>query len=116
MAATTIAAVRDMLGGIPGVADPSIQLAIDDAQKIVEGDGIALTDDRFEQLQRYYAGHNLAAFGLNREIASESVADVSRSFVSTKGTASSTGSSPWLSLYRKCLVKIHKLGDRIAIQ
>ena len=112
MAETTVAAIKSYLGDLEGVSDATIDLHRADAKQIVLDDGITENDPDFERMHRFMSAHHLTLAGLNQEVTSESVKDVSRSLVANPRTE---GSSSFLIKYEERLIKKFNLGDRIAI-
>lgn len=113
MPETTTQKIKDYLGlGIAGVSDGTIDLHREDAKQIVLDDGVTENDPEFEKMHRFMSAHHLTLAGLNQEVTSESVKDVSRSVVAN---ARSEGSSSFLVKYEERLTKKFGLGDRIGV-
>lgn len=112
MAETTVAAIKSYLGGLDGVTDATVDIHKDDAKQVVIDDGIAESDPEFEKMHRFMSAHHLTLAGLNQEVTSESVKDVSRGVVANQRTE---GSSPFLVKYEERLTKKFGIGNRIGV-
>lgn len=112
MAEASLADFKTMLGGA-GVADDTLQLALNDAKRSVMKDGVGVNHADFSQLQRYKAAHLLTSWGqLKTNVTAEAVGDVSRSYgpVGLAGGASDS----YQQKYRELLISILGLKHKVA--
>ncbi len=100
MAASTVASLRELLGGVPDLSDVRLQKVLVSAKRKVKADGVDSTHEAFADLQEYCAAGILEGTGeIMGPLASKSVADVSETYASI-------AEGGWQNLYRRELVSI----------
>lgn len=99
MAESTIASLRELLGGVPEISDTRLQKALSSAARKVKADGVADNHEAFAELQEYYAASILEETGEVTSLASKTVADVSETYSNASGGG-------WISLYLRELRNI----------
>jgi len=93
MAESSVASLRELLGGVPEITDTRLQRVLVSAARKVKADGVSDTHDAFQDLQEYYAAGILEETGeVEGPLQSKSVADVSETYASSN-------SGGWLKLY-----------------
>lgn len=80
MALATVTDMTTMIPELTSVDSGTIQSFLDDAQMLIVLDGIGIIDPYFKMLHKYRAASMMTEIGTIKDIASESVADVSVSY------------------------------------
>lgn len=116
MARASLNEFKLMLGGAAGVDNDALNLALSDARRRVIKDGVAESHEDFGELQRYWAGHLLVAWGqVNQSsVASETVGDVSRTFNTTSSSSAGGSNDGYQEKYRTLLVSVVGLKHKVA--
>ena len=99
-----------MLGGLSGVGDERLQLALDMAQGVVCRSGVPETQPEFADLQRVYAAHLLEIGGVSvGAVTSKRIGDVSVQFA--RGAADQV--ADYGELYQLLLTQVRGFRGRL---
>lgn len=115
MSAATAQNVRDLLGGIAGVQDETINLFLNQSANVLLKQAVDISHPDYSTLQLYWTANLLIRGGfVGGEVDSEGVHDVSTSYTG-KGVIDNRYANRWEQLFYFTLANIQGLGSRICV-
>ena len=112
MSLATEQELKNMVSDLDNVESDTILLYMADAQAQVVAHGIAESDDRFSECHRFLTLHLMGLGGvIAKDVASESVADVSITYTNGSGALKSLYSTNWEREFYKSKTSILGMTD-----
>jgi hypothetical protein len=112
MSVSTLSEFRTMLAEAEQLSDTIVRKYLNDAKTQIEALGYSTTHARFSEMQRYRAAHLMSIAGIaGKDVVSESVADVSRTYANGQQNGNGNKTS-WERELNKIRTQIEGVAER----